>query len=137
MNDVLVNMMAVKFLANDLHYMSKGSSFYALHLLADKIDFGSLGDELKETYYLPLGNIPPRDVVIAAQVCNKITDVEPTSNIQLLSRISYALDELIVSIQTVKSSCSNLYAGVQSVLDSIQQKSLVFKALVDRTLMDE
>ena len=40
MNEVLSMIVAVQILCDDLHYRSKGNSFYALHLLADRVKDG-------------------------------------------------------------------------------------------------
>ena len=45
MLNVLVAIEVVKCLAKDMHYRSNHEWFYALHLLADKVDFGSAEDD--------------------------------------------------------------------------------------------
>ena len=53
MKTILSQIEAATMLARDWHYNASGLSFYAEHLLADKVaEIGDHSDKLIETYYL-------------------------------------------------------------------------------------
>jgi DNA-binding ferritin-like protein len=62
MLDILARLTAIQQYAKDIHYTAKGDSFYAVHLLADRVADGldDFSDSIKETHYLGGGELPPQ-----------------------------------------------------------------------------
>lgn len=61
MLDVLARLTAIKYYAKDIHYNAKGESFYAVHLLMDRVVDGldDFIDSINEVCYLGAGDVPP------------------------------------------------------------------------------
>lgn len=61
MLDILARLTAIKHYAKDIHYNAKGDSFYAVHLLMDKVVDGldDFIDSINEVCYLGAGDVPP------------------------------------------------------------------------------
>lgn len=61
MLDVLARLTAIKYYAKDIHYNAKGNSFYAVHLLMDRVVDGldDFIDSINEVCYLGVGDVPP------------------------------------------------------------------------------
>jgi DNA-binding ferritin-like protein len=62
MLDILARLTAIQQYAKDIHYTAKGDSFYAVHLLADRVADGldDFSDSIKETHFLGGGELPPQ-----------------------------------------------------------------------------
>ena len=135
MIDVLVSVLIVEWIAKDMHYRSCDEWFYALHLLADKVDFGSSVDDLKEAYYLGAKeNLPPTEEEIVKAAIEKVNlDTSTMDNRQLIEALSTACADGIYAIEEAKREPA-LMAGVHAILDGISQKMLVVKGLCWRTL---
>lgn len=133
MLNVLVAIEVVKCLAKDMHYRSNHEWFYALHLLADKVDFGSAEDDIKEAYFLgQRAMLPPSEGEIRKLVAERI--VEATGdNKKLIMRLANACDMLLYSIEEAKRE-PGMFAGVHAILDGISQTALTIKGLCWRTL---
>ena len=134
MKDVLVQIEIVKWLAKDMHYRSYDEWFYALHLLADKIDFGNAEDDLKEAYYLGMKEtLPPTEEEIHAAAVAKIGVTKSKSNLELIEALHNACDNGLYMIEEAKKE-PTMFAGVHAILDGISQKLLVVKGLCWRSL---
>ena len=130
MIDVLVMIEVVKWLARDLHYKFQGPTFYANHLLADRVkDFGSADDDLKEGYWLGcLDTTPPDDkdiAELATTTYNEIINAKPC----LLTKLLEGLDRLDNSVGEAKKDAS-LNGGVHAILDDISKRVNTYRFLV-------
>lgn len=134
MKDVLVQMEIVRWLAKDMHYRSYDEWFYALHLLADKIDFGNSDDDLKEAYYLGMkGQLPPTEEELHAIAVSKVGPTGAKSNLELIEALHDACDYGMYLVEEAKKE-NGLFAGVHAILDGISQTMLVAKGLCWRSL---
>ena len=134
MKDVLVLVCAVKHLAHDVHYRSNDEWFYALHLLADKVDFGSAEDDLKEAFYLgQKEDLPPTDAEIEKEAIEKYGSFAKDGNIALIRGLYKVCTDLVYAIEDVKVAV-NPIAGVHAILDGISQVAVTIKGLCWRTL---
>lgn len=130
MIDILVMIEVVKWLARDLHYKFQGPTFYANHLLADRVkDFGSAADDLKEGFWLGcLDTTPPDDkdiAELATNAYNEIINAKPC----LLTKLLEGLDRLDSTISDVKKDTS-LNGGVNAILDDISKRVNTYRFLV-------
>ena len=134
MIDVLVTIEVVKMLAKDLHYKASGDTFYALHLLADKVDFGSSVDDLKEAYYLGLREEnPPSECQINSLAVSRCPSATALDNRSLVMALYDACKTSIYTIEEAKRD-DMLVAGVHAILDGVSQHLLVIKGLCVKTL---
>lgn len=136
MLDVMISVAIVEWIAKDMHYRSCDEWFYALHLLADKVDFGSSIDDLKEAYYLGAKEaLPPTEEQIVKAAIEKYANLDTASmdNRQLIEALATACADGIYAIEEAKREPA-LVAGVHAILDGISQKMLVVKGLCWRTL---
>lgn len=138
MIDVFVLMELCEYYAHDLHYHAYGEAFYALHLLADKLDFGSASDDLKEAFYL--GDLKdhsvPTDFEIHELVHQKyVKDNSKKDNTTMLSNLRESCDMLVAQIEEFKRGMKeSLASGVAAILDGVSQKALVVSGLCARSL---
>lgn len=144
MNEVLVMIEAIKILCDDLHYRSKGNSFYALHLLADKVKDGldETLDELREAYYLGEKTVePPCTCEILANAISRVDAIRKNivcdgidMNKCLVIRLKDAVHNLFCYIETVKETeKSNMTSGTVSIIDGLSAKMLTAHGLLDRS----
>lgn len=135
MLDVIISVAIVEWIAKDMHYRSCDEWFYALHLLADKVDFGNSVDDLKEAYYLGAKEgLPPTEEAIVKAATEKANlDTSTMDNRQLIEALSTACADGLYAIEEAKREPA-LMAGVHAILDGISQKMLVVKGLCWRTL---
>lgn len=133
---VLESMLRVKWAAHDLHYRAHGEAFYALHLLADKVDFGSAEDDLKEAYYLgQMESLPPLDEEIVSGALKPARVIVDT-NIALVTDLMNACKDCMYFIEEAKR-IPGLMAGVHAILDGVSQNLLTVSGLCARTLKNE
>lgn len=136
MLDVIISVAIVEWIAKDMHYRSCDEWFYALHLLADKVDFGNSVDDLKEAYYLGAKeSLPPTEEQIVKATIEKYANLDTASmdNRQLIEALATSCADGIYAIEEAKREPA-LVAGVHAILDGISQKMLVVKGLCWRTL---
>lgn len=135
MLDVMISVAIVEWIAKDMHYRSCDKWFYALHLLADKVDFGSSIDDLKESYYLGAKEaLPPtEEQIVRAAIERANLDTSTMNNRQLIEALSTACADGLYAIEEAKREPA-LMAGVHAILDGVSQKMLVVKGLCWRTL---
>lgn len=137
MIDVLVAIELVEWLAKDVHYRSNDQWFYALHLLADKVDFGSSEDDLKEAYYLgQKEELPPAEKDIHVKAIERCPDVRGLDNEGLIHTLYEVCANGLYAIEEAKRE-AGLMAGVHAILDGVSQHLLVVKGLCWRTLNGE
>lgn len=136
MIDVIVQIEIIKWIAKDMHYRANDEWFYALHLLADKIDFGNAEDDLKEAYFLGMKEqLPPTEGEIHRRAAEKIEDTRAKSNMELIESLRVACENGLYAIEEAKNEVG-LFAGVHAILDGISQNLLVVKGLCWRSLND-
>lgn len=141
MNELLAMIGSVKFLAHDLHYRSKGMSFYALHILADRCLKGldEDMDSIREVYFMgEMKTLPPTDIdtfeksiAYTRQVMS--TDGEFDSvdlNKILVLRLRLICEMALAKIEELKEP-NDLASGTVAVLDGIAVKLQTNYALLD------
>lgn len=133
MLNVLATMRVTEWVAKDLHYRSCGLEFYGLHLLADKVNFGSAEDDLKEAYYLRYEEDVPTEAEIAASAIAMYNDIAAHHDERQMARgLVEACSAVIVAVEEAKRT-PGLLAGIHAILDGISQKALIIKGLAIRT----
>lgn len=133
--DVLIAVETVEFLKKDLHYRTNDEYAYALHLLADKIDFGSLEDDLKECYFLGFkGFLPPtEDMIHAATLDVTAKFGKKETNKDLLQAVIDSAAAGVAIVEEAKKE-EGIPGGVHAIYDSISQILLRAKALAFMSL---
>lgn len=133
MLDVLVAVEVVKSLVKDLHYRTNGEYSYAIHLLADRVFFGSNEDDIKELYYLGYkAELPPTEEEIhkiASEEAKKFKVKGDVSNKELMQAVIDASAAGVAVIEDVKKE-EEIPGGVHSVLDYVSEVMLRTKGLV-------
>lgn len=136
MLDVLVAICVVEMVAKNMHYRSYDELFYALHLLADKVDFGNSADDLKEAYYLgEKETLPPTEEEIRRLAVDRMGNTKGKSNRELIEALRDACDSGLYAIEEAKRE-PGLFAGVHAIVDGVSEKMLVVKGLCFRSLAD-
>lgn len=133
MKTLLAQIAAARMIALDWHYAAKGASFYAAHLLAEKVasEIGEQADALTETYYLgECAELPPKQADIAAEAA-QIATYEGGADVAA-KNLAETL-RLIDAQATQLARIPSLSIGTKSILDSISQHALQLVGLVERT----
>ena len=134
MLDVLVAICIVEMVAKNMHYRSYDELFYALHLLADKVDFGNTADDLKEAYYLGAKEtLPPTEEEIRRLAVERIGETKGKTNRELIEALKDACETGLYAIEEAKRE-PGLFAGVHAIVDGVSEKMLVVKGLCFRSL---
>lgn len=134
MLNVLADMLVIEWAAKSLHYRANGEQFYGLHLLADKVDFGSAADDLKEAYYLGFQNaLPPDELEIVKYAVELATKTDYSDNRTLLVNLKAMCEAGITFVEEAKRE-AGLPGGVHAILDSISQTMLTIRGLCWRSL---
>jgi len=133
--DVLIAIEALEWLKKDMHYRTNDEFSYALHLLADKIDFGDVEDDLKEVYFLGWkSELPPTEEVIhKATATETETYTKKSTNRDLLQTIIDCASKGVGIVENVKKDAT-LPGGVQGLLDKVSETMLRAKALAFMSL---
>ena len=112
MFDILVYLLAIEKTAKGIHYLCKGSNFWADHLLADKIADGldDFMDEIQEIYYLGKEeNAPQPAQVLAsagAMVPELTEDIE--EDFRKLEKMMLAcIDEIETASNLTATTCGD------------------------------
>ena len=134
MIEVLVAICVVEMVAKNMHYRSCDELFYALHLLADKVDFGNSADDLKEAYYLGAKEtLPPTEEEIHKLAVERIGETKGKSNRELIEALKDACENGLYAIEEAKRE-AGLFAGVHAIVDGVSEKMLVVNGLCYRSL---
>lgn len=134
--DVLVAIESIEWLKKDMHYRSNDEFAYALHLLADKIDFGTLEDDLKEVYFLgAMSELPPTEDMIhrAAENETEVYAENKYTNRDLLQAVIDCASKGVLVVESVKKDAT-LPGGVHGILDKVSETMLRAKALAFMSL---
>ena len=128
MLDILARLTAIQQYAKDIHYTAKGNSFYAVHLLMDRVADGldDFSDSLKETHYLGGGELPPQSkevLRLAIAYIPVLTDTREDLT-RLGSLISSTLDALGETMGNGRADAS--------LLDNIAQDLKLKLGLINR-----
>lgn len=123
MEDIVAMLTVIDWIADDIHYNSRGESFYSLHLMADKIrDFGDAADELKERYWLGfLETTPPSGRYFAQKAISLYQRYE---GLAYLDAANKAAKDLVDMVKTISSE-KDLPNGVSAILDEISSHALL------------
>lgn len=128
MLDILARLTAIQQYAKDIHYTSKGDSFYAVHLLADRVADGldDFLDSIKETHYLGGGELPPQSKEVLRLTIAYIPVLTDTREnlTRLGSLISSTLDALGETMGNGRADAS--------LLDNIAQDLKLKLGLINR-----
>lgn len=132
MKQLLTLMLLVDWLANDLHYNSRGREFYEKHLLADRVrDLGS-DDELKEAYWLGFKNMsPPPDSEIAGMTIAAYAKI--VQGCDAMQALAKAFGMTLETVEACKAE-AGLPSGVHALLDDVSKKALTYKFLIQASL---
>lgn len=114
--------MVIDWIADDIHYNSRGPEFYGLHIMADKCrDFGSAVDELKEKYWLGfLDTTPPSGKEFAQKAIAMYAKYENDRYLDAMHKASMDIVSMVKSL----SDGSKLPNGVLAILDEISSHAL-------------
>lgn len=130
MKTMLAQINAAKMIALDWHYTAKGASFYAEHLLADKVAEGWPLDDLTETYYLgEVAKEPPSQAEIvteALQIVKARDGMTRPAALQEVLKLAAAHAEELAR--------GRISLGVKSLLDAVSQRCYQSIGLIERTV---
>lgn len=137
MTDVIVAMNVCRWFAHELHYNAYGDAFYAIHLLADRLDFGSAEDDLKELWFLgEKKSSVPSDATIAElsialhKASMATADMD---NRSMVARMSESCTFLVCQIEEFKRN-NSITSGVSAVLDDVSKVATTVIGLCERTM---
>lgn len=131
MESILTIILAIDWIANDVHYATDtNQNFYARHLLSDRVrDFGSAEDDIKEVYYLGYkGEQPPSDLDISAYAINLIHGLKAKTSIERLIEV---MDILVSEVESAKAE-KNLPGGIHAILDDVSKRALTYLFLLKK-----
>lgn len=126
-----------RWFAHELHYGAYGECFNALHLLADRLDFGSAEDDLKELWFLGdrKSTVPSDSVIaeksIALYKASKTGD--DMDNYSMVRRLSEACTFLVCQVEEFKRGM-NPTSGISAVLDEVSKSATLMIGLCERTM---
>ena len=135
MEKIIIYLEAIKGLAKDLHYETKGSAFYGNHLLMDRIHdhLDDYQDEIKENYFMyNEKSVPTHKTIIQNTI-----EMLPADDLDTQAKMGI-LNELIKTAiyhieQTIKDD-KNLDAGDSDLLGRISSTLKNDSALLGRVL---
>ena len=135
MEKIIIYLEAIKGLAKDLHYETKGSAFYGNHLLMDRIHdhLSDYQDEIKENYFMyNEKSVPTHKTIIQNTI-----EMLPADDLDTQAKMGI-LNELIKTAiyhieQTIKDD-KNLDAGDSDLLGRISSTLKNDSALLGRVL---
>ena len=131
MLELLALLTAIKQYAKDIHYNSKGESFYGIHLLMDRVadNLDSFADTIKEVCYMGAGDEPPssREILKYAIAYIPVLGEDNKSSLALL-------DNLIIKALEKLESITDKDRADTSVLDSVAQDLKLKRGLVEHNL---
>lgn len=122
MEELIAMIMVIDWIADDIHYNSRGPEFYGLHIMADKCrDFGSAVDDLKEKYWLGfLDTTPPSGKEFAQKAIAMYAKYENDGYLDAMHNASMDVVHMVKSL----SDGSELPNGVLAILDEISSHAL-------------
>ena len=135
MEKIIIYLEAIKGLAKDLHYETKGQAFYGNHLLMDRIHdhLSDYQDEIKENYFMyNEKSVPTHKTIIQNTI-----EMLPADDLDTQAKMGI-LNELIKTAiyhieQTIKDD-KNLDAGDSDLLGRISSTLKNDSALLGRVL---
>ena len=134
MEEVLISIELIEWAAKNVHYRANDEWFYAIHLLADKVDFGTAEDDIKEAYYLGFKKkLPPTELFIHSEAVNRMKEVNITDNKSLITLLMDYCETGLYAVEEAKRE-PNLMGGIHAILDGVSQTMLTIKGLCFRTL---
>lgn len=136
MEKIIIYLEAIKGLAKDLHYETKGQAFYGNHLLMDRIHdhLDDYQDEIKENYFMyNEKSVPTHKTIIQNTI-----EMLPADDLDTQAKMGI-LNELIKTAiyhieQTIKDD-KNLDAGDSDLLGRISSTLKNDSALLGRVLL--
>ena len=142
MQTLLAKLIAIGWLAKDLHYRAKDRSFYGNHLLADIIyDVTTKSDNLNEVYYLGEKMSPPPLACETAEKALKmmfgLVQSHDSDEMAVARRLLLFLEAAIHEIERIKDAHKYLKSGTVAVLDGISEDLLKDSGLLRRVVAPE
>lgn len=131
MKTILSQIEAATMLARDWHYNASGLSFYAEHLLADKVaEIGDHSDKLIETYYLgERETVPPT----AGDITREAVEIYGRADGDgIPSRLKSVLKLLAAHCEEIARTSISI--GTKSLLDSLCADAYQYVGLIERTV---
>lgn len=135
MEKILVYLETIKGLSKDLHYEVKGNSFYANHLLMDRIhdNLDDYEDEIKENYFMYNEKPVPTHKSIMAQSI----EMMPADDAETISKMSTLAELIKTAVYQIEQTLKDetLDAGDNDLLGRISSTLKNDFALLNRVLM--
>ena len=126
-DNLIVNLIAIKEFSKDIHYTCHGEAFFGKHLLVDKFDFSEDIDLLKECCLLGNGDRPLTSRSYLESAIGKLTVpvlVDDKENFnELLKYIFETLKEI--------DNMQGLSKADENVIGNIAQKLQQYKGLIN------
>lgn len=123
MKSLITKLESIRAICKEWHYEASGESFYAQHLLADRIQDPLLGfvDSIKEVCFLGNGILPP-----------SVAAVEALVPCEIKCRL---YDSLTVAIYQIEElSQTQIMQGELNLLGSISEHLMLSRGLLWRVL---
>lgn len=131
MKDLIIILDKIRLTAKDLHYHASGSTFYAQHLLADRIQEPIIGfiDDLKEICYLGAEKEVPTAKELSPELQDTLTEE---------SLISTLYSQLTLGLYTIEELSKNsLMQAETSLLGRIAEHLQQSRGLIWRVTVKE
>lgn len=127
MEDIVAMIQVIDWIADDIHYNTRGPKFYGMHLMADRMrDFSGAVDALKEKYWLGfLNTTPPSGKYFSQKAISLYAKYE---NMDYLEAMDIAAGDLVSMVQSATGDNGDeLPRGVNAILDEISSQALLCK----------
>lgn len=138
MMDTMARLLAIYHYAKDIHYSAKGESFYAIHLLMDRIaeDIHGQIDSINEVCYLGKGHVAPSSKDIMKKAYENMPELwsDTKENIGELEHLIGGTVENI--LEMIENGTDNMTSAEASLLDEIAQSLMLKKGLITRSLKE-
>lgn len=125
-DNLIVNLIAIKEFSYDIHYTAHGSAFYAKHIFVEKFNFNESIDLLKECCLLGRGLRPLASVEYLQRAINKLSIPEENDdnrNFKVLESMISGTLRIIETIQDLTKADENVIGGIAQDLQ--QYKGLI------------
>lgn len=136
MEKIIIYLEAIKGLSKDLHYETKGASFYGNHLLMDRIHehLDEYQDEIKENFFMyNEKSVPTHKTTIQNTI-----EMLPADDMDVKDKMATLLEIIRTAVyqieQTIKDD-KNLDAGDNDLLGRISSTLKNDAALLQRVLI--
>lgn len=126
-DNLIVNLIAIKEFSKDIHYTCHGEAFFGKHLLVDKFDFNEDIDLLKECCLLGNGDRPLASVEYMQKSIATIPIPQENNDNENFKTLGALLFKTLGLIDDMKE----LSKADENVIGGIAQKLQQYKGLVN------